>query len=95
MSDSTQLLLVTENQSKRTEIQALLAEHNVVTYNATNSTQAVELLKEETFDIIVSETDIGDMDAWRLVRMLRANLFRCTQETPFILLTDTYCEHIA
>lgn len=95
MSDSTQVLLVTENQSKRTEIQALLAEQNVVTYNATNSTQAVELLKEETFDIIVSETDIGDMDAWRLVRMLRANLFRCTQETPFILLTDTYCEHIA
>lgn len=95
MSDSTQLLLVTENQRKRTEIQALLAEHNVVTYNATNSTQAVELLKEETFDIIVSETDIGDMDAWRLVRMLRANLFRCTKETPFILLTDTYCEHIA
>ncbi len=95
MADATRLLLITEHHSRYSELQTLFNGNAFSIAHAVDSAEAVRLLKQEAYELVVSDTDIGEMDAWRLVRMLRANLFRCTKETPFILIADTYCEHIA
>ena len=95
MTASTSVLNITENLERQHVISKLLSDHGISIVHVVDSSEAVERLKSQEFDVIISETEIGQMDAWRLVRMVRANLFRVPVDTPFILITDTHCEHIA
>ncbi|BDX06786.1 diguanylate cyclase [Planctobacterium marinum] len=95
MATSISVLLITDSVKRRQSVTELLAEHNAEVLHVTDASSAVTKLKQQEFDVIVSDTLIGQMDAWRLVRMVRANLFRVPAETPYILITDTFCEHIA
>ena len=95
MARQHSILLVTSDDIKSQEIQHLLEPSCEGFTRATNSNDAVKILKEKSFDLILSDIDIGGLDGWRLARMVRANLFSCPIHTPFLLLTTTYCEHIA
>ena len=95
MSGHTSVLLITDDSERQELIQGLLTGRNIKLEVAKNSSEAVIKLKQTQFEAIVSDTVLGQMDAWRLVRMVRANLFCIPAETPYILITDTYCEHIA
>lgn len=59
-----------------------------------NSTDAIETLKTHIVQLILSEIDIGTIDGWRFARLVRANVLKCTETTPIILLSSTYCERI-
>ena len=95
MSRELAILLVTSDEVKYQEIREVLGPLCSRLSWVTNSNDAVKLLKEISFCSIVSDIDIGNLDGWRLARMVRANLFACPSHTPFLLLTTTYCEHIA
>jgi len=95
MARQHSILLVTSDDVKSQEVQRLLESNCTAFTRATNSNDAVAILKEKSFDLILSDIEIGGLDGWRLARMVRANLFSCPIHTPFLLLTTTYCEHIA
>lgn len=95
MATSISVLLITENLVRQQSVTDLLTERNVNVIHVQDSSHAVSMLKQRTVDLIISDTFIGQMDAWRLVRMVRANLFGVPSDTPYILITDTHCEHIA
>lgn len=59
-----------------------------------NSADAIETLKTHIVQLILSEIDIGTIDGWRFARLVRANVLKCTETTPIILLSSTYCERI-
>ena len=88
-------LLISVDTDRRSAIKNLLIQNGISVDIAIDSSDAVTRLKRSSFDVIVSDTDLGQMDAWRLVRMVRANLFSVPSDTPYLLITDTYCEHIA
>lgn len=94
MTRQLSLLLVTSDEVKYQKIKQF-GELSAATTWARNSAEAIKCLKADSFCCIVSDIDIGNLDGWRLARMVRANLFMCPSHTPFLLMTTTYCEHIA
>lgn len=96
MSAVLSALLITSDEDKYQQILSAFEEsQNVEISWAINSSEAITLLKDIAVDTIISDIQIGNLDGWRLARMVRANLFKCPHQTPFFLLTETYCEHIA
>ncbi|GAB3015494.1 two-component system response regulator [Bowmanella dokdonensis] len=90
------VLLIARDDAQRQSIAALLQSRAPVTLcQAGSSADALALLKEQSFDLLISEVEVEPLDGWRLSRMLRAGLFRSAADTPFILLTATHCERIA
>ncbi len=59
-----------------------------------NSADAIDTLKTQIVHLILSEIDIGIIDGWRFARLVRANVLKCAETTPIILLSSTYCERI-
>lgn len=95
MSEIASVLVITKNANRLEQIVSTLRALNLSHITAQDSAAAISILKDCHIDIIISDTDIGQLDGWRLARMLRANLFQCPTSTPFILITNTHCEHIA
>ncbi|MCY7294163.1 EAL domain-containing protein [Alteromonas sp. a30] len=95
MARKLSVLLVTNDKVKSQEIMHILEPVCSEIEWITNSNDAVKKLKQFSYSAILSDIDIGNLDGWRLARMVRANLFACPSHTPFFLLTSTYCEHIA
>ncbi len=59
-----------------------------------NSADAIATLKQKHVNLILSEIEIGAIDGWRLARLVRANVLKCDEKTPIVLLSSTYCERI-
>ncbi len=55
---------------------------------------AISILKQRPVQLIVAEIETGDIDSWRLARLVRANVLQCGEHTPFVLLSSTYSERI-
>jgi diguanylate cyclase (GGDEF)-like protein/PAS domain S-box-containing protein len=89
------ILLVTSDAAVKHRILRLTEQEQYLLSYAKDSAQAITTLKHTAIDLIICDTHIGQLDGWRLARMVRAQLFKCHKSTPFMLLTQTYCEHIA
>jgi diguanylate cyclase (GGDEF)-like protein/PAS domain S-box-containing protein len=89
------ILLVTSDAAVKHRILRLTEQEQYLLSYAKDSAQAITTLKHTAIDLIICDTHIGQLDGWRLARMVRAQLFKCHKSTPFVLLTQTYCEHIA
>lgn len=96
MSSELSVLLVCSDKEREQVLLEHLRKDDVFTiFHAANSVQAIEKLKHTSVDVIVSEINIGDVDGWRLARMVRAGVFVSQDNTPFVLITSTYCQRIA
>lgn len=95
MAENATVLVVSGSTERYQNIRTNLSQEFPYIEHAGDSSDAIAKLKIKPYQCIISDTDIGDIDAWRLVRMLRANLFVSASNAPFILISDTYCEHIA
>lgn len=96
MSDNAkQILLVNRDGEQLDRLQRLLdtTPHRILI--AENGRQAVAHLRAAPVDWVVSSIELGDIDGWRLARMVRSGIFRCRDDIPFIVLANTWCEHIA
>ena len=62
---------------------------------ALDSSDAIVKLREKDYKFIISDINIGDIDAWCLSSLIRSDIYRCERKTPIVLLTDTYSERIA
>lgn len=88
------LLVVAEEQSRRSVVQLLSSQHGWIVTAVSDSAEAIVQLKSKAFELVISEIDIGSIDGWRLARLLRSNVLRSDGSTPFILLSSTFCERI-
>ena len=95
MSSQSSILIISNSVKRQQRIKRIVSTPYNKLMSVTDSAAAITLLKEVPFDIVISDTDIGELDGWRLARMLRANLFVSKASTPFLLITNTHCEHIA
>ncbi len=66
-----------------------------VIHTAKTGIDAIQVLREYKIKCVVCEIELYDIDGWRLARMVRAGIFMCASDTPIILSTSTWCEHIA
>jgi len=91
-----QLLLLNANAERLAHLNTLLSEGTSFKVLAvSNIRDAIDVLKRESIDFIVSNINLGNFDGWRLARMVRSGVLKCAAETPFIVVANTWCEHLA
>ena len=79
------VLIVEDEKDVRVFLKELLIEkYNVLTAN--NGTEAVEVIKKEIPDIIISDLMMPEMDGMELCKKVRKNIHTC--HIPFIMLTS-------
>jgi PAS domain S-box-containing protein len=91
-----QLLLLNTNQERREAIENLLSQGTKFSLLiASNVRDALTILKTESVDFIVSNINLDNFDGWRLARMVRSGVLNCSAQTPFVVVANTWCEHLA
>ncbi len=96
MLSETRLLLVNHNNEERSLLKNTLTDSglsNIV--EAHNGNIAVELLNHHIFDIIITDIEIDQLDAWRLTRLVRSGALLTTADTPVVIVSNTFSERIA
>ena len=96
MSNKLQLLVVTPDVKLSTQLVDALKHVDVFDIELRdNSLGALELLKKQQVNVIITDLDIGEIDGWRFSRMVRSDLLATAKNTPIVLIPPTYCERIA
>lgn len=95
-SSPKQLLLLNTNTERLLCLERLLiAGTDYIILTAANTRSAIEILKIENIDFIVSNINLDNFDGWRLARMVRSGVLKCSADTPFVIVANTWCEHLA
>ncbi|NHI01727.1 ATP-binding protein [Oceanimonas sp. MB9] len=84
---SLSLLLVEDVAINRGILTALLEQHNHVVSQAESGEQALEVSRQQAFDIILMDMHLPGMDGLETSRLLREQLTGLNQDTPIIALT--------
>ena len=93
---SKQLLLLNTNPKRLATLEKLLVENTQFTVLIASSTRyAIEILKTETIEFVVSNINLDNFDGWRLARMVRSGVLKCAADIPFVVVANTWCEHLA
>lgn len=92
---ATSILVVSKFPEIRERITQVLSKDIFNIYWANDSAAAVNILKTTALEIVVTDIDIGQLDGWRLSRLIRSGIFPSESALPIILLTETHCERIA
>lgn len=90
------LLLVNSNLDSLSTLKELLAQktqYRIVT--ATDAQSAIKQLRVQDIHFVVSNIQLAEFDGWRLARLVRSGIFRCAPNIPFVIVANTWCEHIA
>jgi PAS domain S-box-containing protein len=88
------VLLVEDNEINRLVANKFLKKWGVVTHNATNGQEALELVKKEAFDVVLMDIQMPVMDGYTAAKHIR-QLPGCTsEELPIIALTATISEEV-
>lgn len=96
MARQLTLLIVNANEAQRASIMHTLNKLEVFNFVACENSQvALQILKEQTVDLIITGLDVGKIDGWRFARMVRSGLLKTPKHTPIVLIPPIYCERIA
>jgi diguanylate cyclase (GGDEF)-like protein/PAS domain S-box-containing protein len=89
-------LLLNTNAERLSKLENLLVfANNYTILSANNTRDAIEILKTESIDFVVSNINLDNFDGWRLARLVRSGVLKCPADTPFVLVANTWCEHLA
>lgn len=93
---SKQLLLLNTNADRLSTLETLLVKNtqfNILIASSTRS--AIDILKTESIDYVISNINLDNFDGWRLARMVRSGVLKCAADIPFVVVANTWCEHLA
>ncbi|MCA9522929.1 MAG: response regulator, partial [Myxococcales bacterium] len=82
---ATRVLLVEDEDALRRAYMRILTGHDLAVRDAGSALAALALLETETFDVVVSDIRMPDMDGIELLRAIRARSF----DLPVILITGS------
>ncbi|MDQ7051184.1 MAG: EAL domain-containing protein [Enterobacterales bacterium] len=90
------LLLVNSLQDRLKSLHQLLVQTiDFKISTADSAEQAIKLLKKHQISLVISNINLGGFDGWRLARLVRSGVLNCASDIPFIIVANTWCEHIA
>ncbi|MFY8327111.1 EAL domain-containing protein [Pseudoalteromonas sp. ZZD1] len=96
MAKQLKLLILNASMTERQTIRSTLTKLNVFTFIEVSDTQqALEILKHQAVDVVITGLDVGKIDGWRFSRMIRSGLLKTKKNTPILLTPPIYCERIA
>ena len=96
MAKQLKLLILNASNDERQTIRATLERLSVFEFiEASDSQDALKILKNQSVNIIITGLDVGKIDGWRFSRMIRSGLLKTPKNTPILLIPPIYCERIA
>lgn len=96
MAKRLTLLILNASVAERQAVKSTLNRLNVFTFlEVADSQQALEILKSQAVDVIITGLNVGKIDGWRFSRMIRSGLLKTPKNTPIVLTPPIYCERIA
>ncbi|MDX1727484.1 MAG: EAL domain-containing protein [Pseudoalteromonas tetraodonis] len=96
MAKQLKLLILNTSNDERQTIRATLERLGVFEFiEASDSQDALKILKNQSVNIIITGLDVGKIDGWRFSRMIRSGLLNTPKNTPILLIPPIYCERIA
>ncbi len=84
------VLFVDDNRSNRYLVERLLIGHGHSCVSVTNGAEALSRLERESFDVVLSDILMPEMDGFQLCRTLRGN--SSVKRIPFVFYTATYTD---
>ncbi len=96
MTQTQHILLAHPDERNRHLIKRALAERGFdkITESAGDH-HCIKLLNEHSFDVVVTNVELGDLDAWRLTRLIRSGVLTSKANTPVFIVSETFSEQIA
>ncbi|CAH9054222.1 hypothetical protein PSECIP111854_01324 [Pseudoalteromonas sp. CIP111854] len=96
MAKQLNLLIVNSSEQERNTIKNTLHSLDVFTFVECEDSQiALQFLKKQAVDVVITGLDVGKIDGWRFSRMVRSGLLQTPKNTPILLIPPIYCERIA
>lgn len=93
---SPSILLVNDNDDTRQLLAKTLQKAGYSRLlEARDGNEAVQKLREEQIELVITDIHMPKLDGWRLARMVRSGLFACPATTPIIVASATFSERIA
>ena len=90
------ILIIDADSTRRADTKKYLHElSNVGIEECDNGLDALQLLRTNQFDLVVSDIDLQNMDVWRLTRLIRSDMLCSKANTRIIILSTTYSDRIA
>lgn len=96
MAKQLKMLILNACSNERRIIRATLEKLDVFHFiEASDSQDALKILKRQAVNIIITGLEVGKIDGWRFSRMIRSGLLYTPKHTPILLIPPIYCERIA
>lgn len=87
MDEKIKILVVDDSATMRRIIRISLKRLGCEVYEARNGIIALDLLREEEFDLIMSDWDMPVMDGMGLLEKVRSGQAGCHSKVPFVMIT--------
>jgi len=88
-------LLILQCESIRSQVSDKLESAGFNVILASNSIKAVTFLRSRQVILVITEVEIGDVDGWRLSRLIRSGILASGENLSILLITQNHCERIA
>lgn len=62
---------------------------------ADTAQSALRHLNSLSVDLLIVDTELSDMDGWRLSRLVRSGILKCSPDIAILMRAHTWCERIA
>ena len=95
MSDTTpHLLLINSSIEDREQLSAALTPLGLKVTGVSSGLEAIDILQSVPVDLVVTDIETGEFDAWRLARIIRSGIYPSGASLPIIVVTRIWCERI-
>ncbi len=93
---SPRILITCEIKDEQLQISKMLTEAGFNKIILAESAQsALYHLNSQQVDLLIINTELPDMDGWRLSRLIRSGILKCHSDIAILMRTQTWCERIA
>lgn len=93
---SKKILVINASYKLRSEIRVQLEASGFNDIDESgDGLEAIRMLSVVTYDLVVTDIDIQNLDGWRLARLIRSDMLKSGGETKIAILSSTYSDRIA
>ena len=89
------IIIILQEGAARRRVSTSLRQAGHIVVEAANSNEAIDHLRTDHVELVITEVKIGQIDGWRLSRLIRSGVFTSAHTLPILLVTESYCERIA
>lgn len=89
------LLIITSNELIVNKVSLIVSKDEIHLLHAKDSIEAVSIIRSNKVHVVITEVSIGQVDGWKLTRLIRSGILCDNSNIPIILITENHSERIA